>query len=59
MEAVTFSEEDGHKWPTNINKALRWIVFGNEENPLPKSEQRTLLLVGAVFGAIMAFSFIV
>lgn len=42
---------------TNINKALRWIVFGNEENPLPKSEQRLLILIGVIVTFIMTVSF--
>ncbi len=43
---------------TTFIKAIRWIVFGNEENPLPQPEQRLLLLIGAIFGAITAFSFL-
>lgn len=41
-----------------LMKTTRWILFGNEENPLPKAEQRLLLLMGAILGAIAAFSFL-
>jgi hypothetical protein len=42
---------------TKFIKATRWIVFGSEENPLPKEEQRLLILIGAIFGMMMALSF--
>jgi hypothetical protein len=43
---------------TTLIKATRWIVFGNEENPLPKGEQGLLLFIGAVVGTMAALSFL-
>ena len=42
---------------TTLIKATRWIVLGSEENPLPKDEQRMLILIGVIFGMMMALSF--